>query len=90
MYITILGGASELASVFYFVYHTFYSPTGPDGEPKITHGNTLVSDLSLKEVTKVIDVSTINTGIFYSFISIGICIPCIQLSSNTFTRESLF
>ena len=34
-----------------------YSLTGPDGEPKITHGNTLVSDLSLEEVTETINVS---------------------------------
>ena len=30
---------------------------GPNGEPKITHGKTLVSDLSLEEVTQTIDVS---------------------------------
>ena len=36
---------------------TFTSSTGPDGEPRITHGNTLVSDLSLEEVAKIIDVS---------------------------------
>ena len=30
--------------------------TGPNGEPKITHGNTLVSELSLKEVARTIDV----------------------------------
>ena len=30
--------------------------TGPNGEPKITHGNTLVSELSLEEVTRTIDV----------------------------------
>ena len=44
------------------LYTTHYSCTlcsliGPNGEPKITHGNTLVSDLSLEEVTEVIDVS---------------------------------
>ena len=32
---------------------------GPNGEPKVTHGNTLVSDLSLEEVAKIIDVSKI-------------------------------
>jgi len=36
-----------------------YFVTGPNGEPKITHGNTLVSELSLLEVVKVIDVSYI-------------------------------
>lgn len=38
-------------------YMYFTSSTGPDGEPRITHGNTLVSDLSLEEVAKTIDVS---------------------------------
>lgn len=35
------------------------SLTGPNGEPKITHGNTLVSDLSLEEVTETIKVNYI-------------------------------
>ena len=30
--------------------------TGPNGEPKITHGNTLVSDLSLEKVAETINV----------------------------------
>jgi len=42
-----------------------YFITGPNGEPKVTHGNTLVSELSLLEVVKVIDVSYIIT--LYSF-----------------------
>ena len=37
--------------------HLITSLTGPDGEPRITHGNTLVSDLPLEEVAKTIDVS---------------------------------
>ena len=32
---------------------------GPDGEPKVTHGHTLVSELTLVEVAKVINVSLI-------------------------------
>ena len=32
------------------------SLTGPNGEPKITHGNTLVSELSLEEVARTINV----------------------------------
>ena len=32
-------------------------PTGPNGEPRVTHGNTLVSDLLLEEVTEVINVN---------------------------------
>ena len=35
------------------------SLTGPNGEPKITHGNTLVSELSLEEVAQTINVRTI-------------------------------
>ena len=35
------------------------SLTGSNGEPKITHGNTLVSELSLEEVTQTINVRTI-------------------------------
>ena len=34
---------------------TFYL-TGPNGEPKITHGHTLVSELSLREVAAIINV----------------------------------
>ena len=41
----------------YYILH--YILTGPNGEPKITHGNTLVSDLLLEEVVKTIDVSII-------------------------------
>lgn len=29
---------------------------GPDGEPKVTHGYTLVSDLTLEEVAETIYV----------------------------------
>ena len=36
---------------------TTYCTTGPNGEPKITHGKTLVSDLTLEEVARTIDVS---------------------------------
>jgi len=32
------------------------NPLGPDEWPKVTHGNTLVSDLSLVEVAKIINV----------------------------------
>ena len=42
--------------------------TGPDGEPKITHGNTFVSDLSLEEVTKTIDVNTIRVYCFIKYV----------------------
>ena len=44
-----------------YIHGLFYLhiSTGPNGEPKITHGNTLVSELSLLEVVKVIDVSCI-------------------------------
>ena len=38
--------------------------TGPRGEPKITHGNTFVSDLTLEEVARTIDVRiTVNSKI---------------------------
>ena len=30
--------------------------TGPNGEPKITHGHTVVSELSLEEVAQTINV----------------------------------
>ena len=33
--------------------------TGPNGQPKVTHGSTLVSDLLLDEVVQTIDVSII-------------------------------
>ena len=36
--------------------HVSCSLTGPNGEPKITHGHTIVSELSLEEVAKTIDV----------------------------------
>ena len=39
------------------LYITLCTLTGPNGEPKITHGHTVVSDLSLREVTETIDVS---------------------------------
>ena len=29
---------------------------GPNGEPKVTHGNTLVSELSFEEVVQTINV----------------------------------
>ena len=39
-----------------FIRLTIPLSIGPNGEPKITHGHTLVSDLSLREVAKTIDV----------------------------------
>ena len=32
---------------------------GPDGQPRVTHGKTLVSELSLEEVTETINVSCV-------------------------------
>ena len=43
-----------MLSILHFM---LYSLTGPNGEPKVTHGYTLVSDLSLEEVARTIDVS---------------------------------
>jgi len=61
-------------------YTTLCSLTGPNGEPKITHGNTLVSELSLEEVTRTIDVSKmIKELASYKIVlfCIGICFPYI-------------
>ena len=36
--------------------------TGPYGEPKITHGHTVVSELSLEEVAITINVRIVNNN----------------------------
>ena len=56
--------------------------TGPDGEPKITHGYTLVSELSLMEVVKTINVSiSLST---YVLLSITSCIQEYAFNTSYF------
>ena len=44
---------------------------GPKGEPKITHGHTLVSELSLEEVAETINVRILNyIGILLAYVCI--------------------
>ncbi|XP_065893735.1 1-phosphatidylinositol 4,5-bisphosphate phosphodiesterase delta-4-like isoform X2 [Dysidea avara] len=43
---------------------------GPNGEPKVTHGNTLVSDLSLEEVAKIIDKYAFQTSLYPLILSL--------------------
>jgi len=44
-------------SIWVYVYISkIFILIGPDGEPKVTHGYTLVSDLTLMEVAKTINV----------------------------------
>lgn len=50
-------GMNELVLHSGLLNTALYSCTGPNGEPKITHGNTFVSDLTLEEVAEIIDVS---------------------------------
>jgi len=66
--------------------------TGPDGEPKITHGYTLVSELSLMEVVKTINVSISLFCIcivIYNIMYSGVCFQYIVFSSYSVSREPL-
>ena len=55
-------------------------PIGPNGEPKVTHGYTLVSELTLVEVAETINVSIY---IFFFFLSTIITFTLQKYAFNT-------